>query len=127
MPLVRISMKQGRPEQERRAISDAVHQAMVDTINIPKDDRFQIVAEHQPGQIVFDAHYLGIERSENVVIIQITLNAGRTVEMKKALYARIAELLHERAHVRREDVIVNLVEVPKENWSFGNGAAPYAP
>ena len=126
MPLVRMSYNASRWEKKRAAISDAVHQAMVDTIKIPADDKFQVLTEHGAGQVVCDPHYMGIERSDGVVVIQITLNAGRTVDMKKALYARIAQLLSEQAGVRKEDIVISLVEVTKENWSFGNGLAPYA-
>jgi len=98
----------------------------VETINVPPKDRFQILTEHEAVGLVYDASYLDIARSDDVVLVQITLNAGRTVEMKKALYARIADLLAGSPGVRREDVFVSLVEVPKENWSFGNGVAQYA-
>jgi len=127
MPLVRISMNEGRSADVRRAMSEAVHQAMVETINVPADDRFQIIDERPSGGLVYDAGYLGIKRTDGVVIIQITLNAGRTVELKKAFYARAVALLKERANVRPEDVVINLVEVTKENWSFGNGAMSYPP
>jgi 4-oxalocrotonate tautomerase len=126
MPLVRIDLRQGRSPEDRRAIGDAVHQAMVETIKVPEKDRFQVIAEHAAGGMVHDPSYLDIARTDAVVFIQITLNAGRTVEMKKALYARIAELLAKSPGVRREDVLVSLVEVTKENWSFGNGIAQYA-
>jgi phenylpyruvate tautomerase PptA (4-oxalocrotonate tautomerase family) len=126
MPLVRIDLRSGRSAEDRRAIGEAVHRAMVETIKVPADDRFQVIAEHAAPGLVHDPSYLGISRSDAVVFIQITLNTGRTVEMKKALYARIAELLAARPGVRREDVLVSLVEVSKENWSFGNGVAQYA-
>ncbi len=99
---------------------------MVETIKVPDQDRFQVITEHDESGLIYDSSYLGISRSDGVVLIQITLNAGRTVELKKALYARIAQLLKEAPGVRPEDVMVNLVEVPKENWSFGNGIAQYA-
>ena len=127
MPLVRISMMQGRATAARRAISDAVHQAMVDTISIPADDRFQILADVPKGDLIYDAGYKGIARTDALVVIQITLNAGRTIEVKRKLYARIAELLKEKAGVRPEDVLISLIETTKENWSFGNGLATYAP
>jgi 4-oxalocrotonate tautomerase len=127
MPLVRISLRQGTPAAHGPAIGDAVHRAMVETINVPAQDKFQVVTEHAPGGLVYDPSYLGIDRTDAVVFIQITLNTGRTLEMKKALYARIAELLKESPGIRPQDVLVNLVEVPKENWSFGNGIAQYAP
>ena len=126
MPLVRISLLQGKPESYRSAISDAVHRAMVETINVPAQDRFQILWEHARGSLVYDPSYLDIARSDDLVIVQITLNAGRTIEMKKALYARMAELMAASPGLRREDLLVSLVEVAKENWSFGNGVAQYA-
>ncbi|HWP34441.1 MAG TPA: tautomerase family protein [Thermodesulfobacteriota bacterium] len=126
MPLVRISLRAGKSAAYRAAIGDAVHRAMVETISVPEKDRFQIITEHPADGLVYDPSYLDIPRSDDIVVIQITLNAGRTVEMKKALYARIADLLAAAPGVRREDVFVSLVEVPKENWSFGNGIAQYA-
>ena len=126
MPLVRISLQEGKPEAYRAAIGDAVHRAMVETINVPAQDRFQVITEHPRAGLVYDPSYLGISRSDDIVIVQITLNAGRTTEMKKALYARMAELLAASPGLRREDLLVSLVEVPKENWSFGNGVAQYA-
>jgi phenylpyruvate tautomerase PptA (4-oxalocrotonate tautomerase family) len=126
MPLVRISLRAGKSQAHRTAIGDAVHRAMVETINVPAQDRFQIITEHDAAGLVYDPSYLGISRTDELVVVQITLNAGRTTEMKKALYARIAELLAASPGVRREDVLVSLVEVAKENWSFGNGVAQYA-
>ena len=126
MPLVRISLVKGRPAALRRSIGDAVHRALVETVDVPQRDRFQLLTEHEPGDLVYDSEYLGIARSDNIVIIQITLNTGRSLEKKRRLYRRIAHNLGELG-VRREDVLINLVEVAKENWSFGNGVASYAP
>lgn len=126
MPLVRISLLEGRSKSAIEKISNVVHQAMVETISVPPQDRFQLVTEHPKGCLVYDPDYLNIRRSDEVVFIQITLNQGRSLELKKALYARVAELLHQEAGLRKEDVLINLVEVPKENWSFGNGIAQYA-
>jgi phenylpyruvate tautomerase PptA (4-oxalocrotonate tautomerase family) len=126
MPLVRISLREGKPADHRRAIGDSVHRAMVEAIAVPPLDRFQVITEHLADGLVYDPSYLGIARTDDVVFIQITLNAGRSVEQKKALYARIADLLAESPGLRREDVLVSLVEVARENWSFGNGVAQYA-
>lgn len=127
MPLVRISLRQGKSAAYRTALGDGVHQAMVEAINVPPLDRFQVISEHAPDGLIYDPEYLGIRRTDNIVFIQITLNAGRTLELKKALYARIVERLKQNPGVRPEDVFINLTEVPKENWSFGNGVAQYAP
>jgi 4-oxalocrotonate tautomerase len=126
MPLVRIALRKGTTPEFRRALSDSVHRAMVETIKVPEQDRFQVITEHDASSLVYDPSYLGISRSDSVVFIQITLSAGRTLEVRKALFARIAQLLRESPGLRPEDVFVNLVEVAKENWSFGNGVAQYA-
>ena len=126
MPLVRVALRKGKSPQYRRAVSDSIHRAMVETIKVPELDKFQIVTEHDDSGLIYDPSYLGISRSDDVLLIQITLNAGRTQEAKKALYARLVQLLRESPGVRPEDVLVNLVEVAKEDWSFGNGIAQYA-
>jgi 4-oxalocrotonate tautomerase len=126
MPLVRIALRKGKSPEFRRAVSESIHRAMVETIKVPEQDRFQIITEHDESGLIYDPSYLGISRSDDVILIQITLNAGRTLEAKKALYARIAQLVREAPGVRPEDVFVSLIEVAKENWSFGNGIAQYA-
>ena len=125
MPLVRIDLRKGKQAAYRAAISTVVHEALV-SVGVPKDDRFQLIAEHDSENYVFDQTYLDIRRSEDLVIIQITWNEGRTVDQKKALYKAIADGLATRLSLRREDVFVQLVEVKRENWSFGNGIAQYA-
>ena len=124
MPLVRISVLKGKRPAWRQQLGEAVHEAMVKTINVPVQDRFQVLSEHEPGDLVYDPGYLGIARSNDIVIIQVTMSVGRTLTQKRALYRRIAENLA-RLGVRREDVWVNLIEVAKENWSFGLGEASY--
>ena len=126
MPLVRISLIEGKPESYLQKVGDLVHGAMVETIGVPAQDRFQIITENIKSQFIYDASYLDIRRSDNLIIIQITLNQGRTTEKKRALYRRIAELLNQELRVRKEDVLISLVEVAPENWSFGNGEAQYA-
>ena len=126
MPLVRIDLRLGKSPAYRRTLADAVHQAMVDTINIPEDDRFQVINEHSAQGLIYSERYLDIDRSDDVIFIQITLNVGRVLEQKKALYARIVQLLGDKLGVRREDVLITLLEVNREDWSFGNGVAQYA-
>jgi 4-oxalocrotonate tautomerase len=125
MPLVRIDLPAGKPDQYRRTAADVVYEAMLTTLKAPKDDRFQVITEHAPATLIIDPTYLGIERSADALVIQITLNEGRTVEAKQAFYRAVADGLHARLGLRREDVVINLVEVKKENWSFGNGIAQY--
>lgn len=100
---------------------------MVETIGVPADDCFQVICEHSTEGLRYNAKYLDISRTDDVVFVQITLNTGRSVEQKRALYARVASLLAAEASVRPNDVLITLVEVSKENWSFGNGIAQYAP
>ena len=130
MPLVRIALlhenARGKPAGFGRRVGEVVYRAMADTINVPANDHFQVITEHDADGLVFDRGYLGIERSDGYVLVQITLNEGRSLEQKKALYRALADRLHDELGVRREDVMVSLVEVKKENWSFGNGIAQYA-
>jgi 4-oxalocrotonate tautomerase len=126
MPLARIDLPAGKPASYVRAVADVVYDAMVATLKAPKDDRFQIICEHGPGTLLIDPSYLGIERSAEALIVQLFLNEGRTLEAKKEFYKAVADGLHERLGLRREDVFIGLVEVKKENWSFGNGIAQYA-
>jgi 4-oxalocrotonate tautomerase len=125
MPLVRIDLRKGKDATYRQQVGRVVYEAMV-AVGVPANDRFQIVAEHEADNFLFDPTYLGIERTEDLVIIQITWNEGRTVGQKKKLYATIAEGLNKTVGIRPEDVFINLVEVKKENWSFGRGEAQYA-
>jgi 4-oxalocrotonate tautomerase len=127
MPLVRISVPSGKRAEYLKAVSDGVHQALVEIFKIPADDLFQIITEHVPAaQLVRPKSYLGIDYSDDLMVIQITANDTRTVEQKKALYKGIAERLIDSPGVRPQDILINLVEVKKENWSFGNGEAQYA-
>lgn len=126
MPLVRISLLQGKNAEYKKKAGDTVHQAMVETINCPPLDRFQLITEHSKENFVYAPTYLDIPHTDDLIIIQITLNEGRTVELKKALYKAIAEGLNKSVGVKPQDVFVSLVEVKKENWSFGNGVAQYA-
>ena len=126
MPLVRISLLEGKSEEYKRKLGDAVHQAMVETMNVPPLDRFQIITAHAPADFICDPQYLNVSRSNDLIIIQITLNSGRSVELKKAFYKRLVDLLVQEISIRRQDVLISLVEVSKENWSFGDGVAQYA-
>ena len=126
MPLTRISLRAGKPVDYRKALTSGIQRALVDIFNVPKDDIFMLITEHEAGNFVYDNQYLNIDRSDDLVVIQITLNNTRTLEQKKALYKRMADELAESPGLRREDVFINLVEVLKENWSFGNGIAQYA-
>jgi phenylpyruvate tautomerase PptA (4-oxalocrotonate tautomerase family) len=126
VPLVRISLRKGKTAEFRRKLGDAIHRALVETIEVPELDRFQVLSEHEPGDLVYDPGYLGIARTNDIVIVQITISAGRTLAQKRALFRRIADNLAALG-LRREDAWINLVEVPKENWSFGLGEVSYAP
>ncbi|MES2951807.1 MAG: tautomerase family protein [Pseudomonadota bacterium] len=126
MPLAHIALRAGKPEAYRQAIFDSLYRALRETFNVPEDDQFMTISEHDAANFRYGASYLGVARSDDLVYIQITANNTRTVDQKKALFARTAELLGESPGIRPEDVFVNLVEVVKENWSMGNGLAQYA-
>jgi len=125
VPLVRISVLQGTSAEYRSALGDGVHRAMVEALQVPADDRFQVITEHPPGGLIYSPSYLGISHSDRVVFVQITLSTGRKPPQKRAFFRRVKEILAESPGVPPQDIIINLVEVNWENWSFGNGEAPY--
>ena len=125
MPLTRIDLPKGKPAEYRAELREIVYETLVQTVGVPGNDRHEVVAEHDPENLNLDPHFLGLGRSPEAILIQITFNEGRTVEQKQAFYAALVESLHERLGIRPQDVTINLVEVKKENWSFGNGIAQY--
>ena len=128
MPLVRINLSRDATPQVVRAVSETVYQAMVEIANVPRNDKFQIVTRHAEDELIYPAEgYLGGTYSASIVFIQVTWNAGRTTEVKKAFYKAIADGIHAKAGVRKEDILINLVDVAREDWSFGNGEMQYAP
>jgi 4-oxalocrotonate tautomerase len=126
MPLVRISLREGKTEEYRKALADGVHRALVEAMDAPAQDRFQVIAEHPAGGLIYDPAYLGVQRTDNFVMVQITLSTGRKLAQKRKLFQRMAEILAENPGLRKQDLMISLVEVAWENWSFGNGEAQYA-
>ena len=126
MPLVRVSLRRGKSDDYKRAIGDGVYQALRETFTVPEEDRFVTVSEHSESEFQFSKTYMDIARTDDLVILQITVSNTRSIEQKKALFVRIVELLAQKPGLRKEDVFINLLEVAKENWSFGNGVAQYA-
>jgi 4-oxalocrotonate tautomerase len=127
MPIVRIDYLEGKAPEYGVQAGLIVARALTEVLNVPKDDLFQVITAHAKTGLQFDRDYLGIQRTDDCIFLQITLNSGRTVEMKQRFYKAVADGLHETIKLRKEDVLINLVEVAKENWSFGNGEAQYAP
>jgi 4-oxalocrotonate tautomerase len=126
MPLVRVSLRRGKPAAYRKAILEGIYRAMRSAFDVPEEDRFMTISEHDETDFSYSKSYLDIPRSDDLVIIQITANNTRTVDKKKALYRQIADNLAADPGLRRQDVFINLIEVLPENWSFGNGVAQYA-
>ncbi len=126
MPLVRISLREGKSPEHHKTLMEQIYLAMRESMGTPENDRFATITEHSESCFNTSGDYLGIDRSEDLVIIQMTVLAGRSVDQKKALYAAIAERLSQSPGLRKEDVFVNLLEVAKEDWSLGNGIAQYA-
>jgi 4-oxalocrotonate tautomerase len=126
MPLSRVSLRRGKPAAYRKAILDGVYRAMRAVFDVPDEDRFMTITEHDEDNFSYSKSYLGIARSDDLVMIQLTVNNTRTLEKKKALYRAIVENLTADPGLRPEDILINLIEVLPENWSFGNGIAQYA-
>lgn len=128
MPIVRIDLARGKSTEYRRTIGHIVYAAMVEVAKVPKDDKFQVITEHTLDEIVYpEGGYLGVNYSNDIIFIQITWLQGRTVEVKKVFYKRVADDLHQKLKVRKEDVWINLIDVKREDWSFGNGEMQYEP
>ena len=127
MPLVRISVPGSGDSAYRRAISDAVHRALVDTIAIPSADRFHVISAHAPEDLIFDPSYLAVARSPGFIVVDITFRRGRTPEKKRELYRAVANNVHAATGTRIEDVMIVLHENDPIDWSFGAGIAQYAP
>jgi 4-oxalocrotonate tautomerase len=125
MPLVRIDLRRGKSAAYKKMISDGVYQALREIFTVPENDRFMVVTDRDAEDFLYEPSYLGIDHSADFVMLQITVSNTRTVEQKQALYARIVELLEKNPGIRRQDVMINLIDVGKENWSFGNGIAQY--
>jgi 4-oxalocrotonate tautomerase len=125
MPLVRIDLLQGKPPAYRKALGEGIYRALRETFNVPENDRFMVVNEHDAANFIHAENYLDIAHTDDLVIIQITVSDTRTLAQKQALFARVAALLAEDPGLRKEDVFINLIECKKENWSFGNGIAQY--
>jgi 4-oxalocrotonate tautomerase len=127
MPFVRIDLGKQYPEEVAQKIGDIVYEVMLKHINVPADDKFQVITKHDADELVVPKSYLGIEYSQGIIFIQVTLNEGRTTELKKKFYKAICDGMVEKLNIRPEDIVINLVEVNKENWSFGHGEMQYGP
>jgi phenylpyruvate tautomerase PptA (4-oxalocrotonate tautomerase family) len=125
MPLTRVSLRRGKPAAYRQAILEGLYQAMRESFDVPEGDRFMTLTEHDEDDFLYGADYLGIQRSDDLVVIQLTVSNTRPVAQKQNLYRRIVERLGDNPGIRPEDVFINLVEVLPENWSFGHGEAQY--
>lgn len=125
MPLIRIDMLRGKPAQYRAALRDTIYETLRDIVGVPADDRHEVITEHEPDNLNIAPNFFGIQRSPDAILVQITFNEGRTVDQKRALYTAMVQALQQQVGLRPEDVTINLLEVKKENWSFGNGIAHY--
>lgn len=128
MPLVRIDLSKDAPAERVRIASEAVYNAMIDVANVPVHDKFQVVTRHEPDEIIYpEEGYLGMQYSADLIIIQVTWVGGRSIEAKKSFFRKIADEIHDRARVRKDDVWISLVDSGREDWFFGNGDMQYAP
>ena len=127
MPFVRIDLSKKHSEDFGRQVGDIVYEAMRQNINLPENDRFQVITRHEGNELVTPISYLGVEYSEGIIFIQIVLNEGRTTDMKKKFYKAVCDGIVEKLKVRPQDIVIHLIEVNKENWSFGNGEMQYGP
>lgn len=128
MPLARIDVNKDAPPERIKVVSEAIYSAMIEIAKVPLHDKFQVVTRHAADEIIYPKEgYLGLTYTSDLILIQITWIGGRSIEVKKKFYQRIADEVHERAQVRKEDICISLVDSAREDWSFGNGEMQYAP
>lgn len=128
MPLVRIDVSSTLNSKSVESIGEVIYQAMVNIANVPKNDKFQIVHRHNVDELTYPADgYLGVNYSSNIVFIQITWNAGRNIEVKKAFYKSVSEGINLKTGISQQDIWISLIDVKPEDWSFGNGEMQYSP
>ena len=128
MPLARISLSKNLSPEVVKAVGETIYDAMCQVANVPQHDKFQIVTRHEDDELIYPSEgYLGVTYTRSIVFIQITWNAGRSTDVKKAFYKAVAEGIHAKTGLRKEDVFINLIDVAREDWSFGNGEMQYAP
>jgi 4-oxalocrotonate tautomerase len=128
MPLARIDINKNASAELVRIVSDAVYRAMVEIASVPVHDKFQVINRHAADEIIYpEEGYLGLRYTRDLIIIQVTWVRGRSTEVKKRFFHQIANTIHEKGGVRKEDVWINLVDTGREDWSFGNGEMQYGP
>jgi phenylpyruvate tautomerase PptA (4-oxalocrotonate tautomerase family) len=125
MPLTSVSLRKGKPATYRTALLDGIYRALRAVFDVPEHDRFMVINEHDEADFSYPAEYLGISHSADIVLIQITISNTRPRSQKQALYREIVAELARDPGVKPEDIVISLVEVLPENWSFGNGIAQY--
>jgi len=128
MPLVRINLSKSYSPEQRQIVSDVIYAAMIEIANVPQHDKFQIFTAHSDGELVYPRDgYLGVDYTSKIIFIQVFWVAGRTTDVKKAFYRRIADDLHAKLGIRKQDVWITLADNAREDWSFGSGEMQYAP
>ena len=128
MPLVKIDLSKSYSPEQRQIVGDVVYAAMIEIANVPQHDRFQIFTPHSDGELAYPTEgYLGVDYTPNIIFIQVLWVAGRTTDVKKAFYRKIADDLNVKLGVRKEDVWITLSDNAREDWSFGGGEMQYAP
>lgn len=123
MPFTRISLLKGKSPEYIRALADIIHKAMVETFEVPIDDRFQIIHQHEPGELIVDTHYMGGPRSNDYVLICITAGRLRSTQVKQGFYRHLVKLLQHGLDMRPEDVMVVINTTQADEWSFGSGTS----
>jgi 4-oxalocrotonate tautomerase len=124
MPVTRIAIREGKTPEYKRALMDEIYEAMRETVAIKDGDRFMAITEHGDSEFAYGG-FLGIDRSDDLVQIQVFWAAGKTVDAKRAMYKKIVERLRINPGIRPEDVLISVVEPAAENWSFGNGETQF--
>ncbi|UVM48110.1 tautomerase family protein [Pseudomonas sp. B21-015] len=121
MPFVRTAVIKGTGPQQRQRIVDGIHQALVDSIGMPQDELFNLVVDYDPEQFFYSRTFNRVARSDQLIVIEITMRRGRSDAMKRELYKKIADNLGAQAQVRPQDLFIFMHENDYSDWSVGSG------
>ena len=121
MPTARIDLIKGKPKEYRAKVAEIVYRGIVEQLGAPENDNYVVVQEHDAENFFWPRNFLGMDHTADLIFIQVVTTVGADVEHKKAFMKKMADELQGQVGLRREDTMINLIYIKKEDWSFGNG------
>ena len=121
MPVVDITMVRGRSAEQVRTIADIAHFALADIFEVPVEDRFQVIHQVEPHELIFDEEFGGGPRTSDFILIRVTAGWPRPLEVKRTFYSTLVERLDAQAGLDPENVFIMLDNVELSDLSLGGG------